>query len=469
MLQEAQVQQAQLRMQLEGLERTEAQVQKEQRRCELMAERQEPSVTDDDVQAAFGATVERGDQGADDADDAGSVSHLEVRRGLHQAETMHMELRGQLMQAQVTAAAESEGPEQLEAAAMAAMADQFRAAGIAEAAAEATAEEARAEATAATRAAFGAEWEAEAEARAEAEKARAEAEEEKRAEVEAIWRGHLRRSHARYEPDSKLPPRTSRWGRAQDFLDEAAVGAGDWQNRVADLYDKLQTWPFARRVGFQNYGGANFIRDAHRWNVQCQKLLTRQHALTTTHTTLCADVPERFRSAVGDTVKEINDMVNNHVGEVREIDGAWVRHDGETPKSMVFFNPQYAINWRQWHMHRPGVGSGVTELAELPDHTQDPEGRYCTILAHHQPAIGGAPAFKVRTARVISLAEIFWFWGHEFTARELYAYYVHARRLVLTRPHSDTNPRRREMVQAHHATTGRWGCGRVGKGELVRD
>ena len=34
--------------------------------------------------------------------------------------------------------------------------------------------------------------------------------------------------------------------------------------------------------------------------------------------------------------------------------------------------------------------------------------------------------FRVRVARVFALAALFWFWVHELTARDLYAYYVHA-------------------------------------------
>ena len=177
------------------------------------------------------------------------------------------------------------------------------------------------------------------------------------------------------------------------------------------------------------------------------------------------------RSAIGDRVKEINDMVNNHLGEVREIDGAWVRQEGAVPLSKVFYNSQYAINRQQymeWLAHQrarkaeqPALGG---ELQQLPDHTQDPEGRYCSLLAYQR---GGG--FKARTARVFALAELFWFWGHEFTARELYAYYVHARRLVLTKAHSTIGEERRAMVVAHHQTTSRWDMGRVGEGELVVD
>ena len=84
-------------------------------------------------------------------------------------------------------------------------------------------------------------------------------------------------------------------------------------------------------------------------------------------------------------------MVNNHLGEVRELDGAWVWMDGEVPKPWthdgVFYHAQYALTRSQFQklqVQRPGPAYG----GELPDHTADSEGRYNLILAH-QPAVGG--------------------------------------------------------------------------------
>ena len=116
--------------------------------------------------------------------------------------------------------------------------------------------------------------------------------------------------------------------------------------------------------------------------------------------------------------------------------------DGMAPLSKEFYNAQYAINKQQWaQCKQPAFGGGGNDLPQLPDHTQDPEGRYCTLLA-----AGDDHSFRVRTARVIALAELFWFFGDKYTARELYAYYVNARRLVLTRPHSDANWRVRSRL-----------------------
>jgi hypothetical protein len=295
----------------------------------------------------------------------------------------------------------------------------------------------------------------------EAEEAAAEDKEgvDEAAEMEARWRGRLKRTNPRNIPDTRMPPLTSRWGRAEDFLlDEPALAV----ERVAVLFEAVMNWPCARRVGLQVYMSPTFIKEAHRWNVCCQKQLTQapeghQIALLTTHRMLSSDVPERFRSAIGDKVKEINDMVNNHVGEIREIDGAWVRHGGvmPTPESHPHaYNCQYALNRSQYSQARKGAQGSV-------DPTQDPEGRYNLIFAAGDDGDG----FKVRVCRICALAELLWFFGTDYTARELYSYYVNCRRLVLQRPHAWTNQERMRMVQAHYYSTGRWGlgCRRIGE------
>ena len=102
--------------------------------------------------------------------------------------------------------------------------------------------------------------------------------------------GKLRRAHPRYTPDSTLAPGSSRWGKATAVLD--TLHSVQW--RVEELLERMQTWPCARRVGYKTYRSGRFIHEAHCWNVQCQKLLTKQNALHTRHATLCQDVPSGF-------------------------------------------------------------------------------------------------------------------------------------------------------------------------------
>ena len=51
--------------------------------------------------------------------------------------------------------------------------------------------------------------------------------------------------------------------------------------------------------------------------------------------------------------------------------------------------------------------------------------------------------YLVREAKVISLGEAFWMFGHEYTAAELYQYFKNCRRLNTKRPHAWTNPESR--------------------------
>ena len=250
-----------------------------------------------------------------------------------------------------------------------------------------------------------------------------EAEEEAEKEAEdprERWLGKLRRSMPRYRPSTLLQPGVGRWGAASDLL-EAAFGA---TGRVQELQDKISSWEFARRVGYRDYNSSNFIVDAHRWNVQCQKQLTKG-TVSATHAVLVSDIPERFQSAIGDHNKEINDMVRNHEGEVREIDGSWVQQAGAPPTLRThpaLFHCQYALT-RQEYL---ALHNGYTPPP--PDPSRDPERRYNNILAAPAVGGGGGGAFLVRVCRIISLAELFWFWGTQYTARELYTYYVHSRR-----------------------------------------
>ena len=239
------------------------------------------------------------------------------------------------------------------------------------------------------------------------------------------WLGKLTRRQPRYKPSTQLRPGVGRWGGASDLLEDDDLAWG----RVTGLQDMMETWAFARRVGFRDFCSNHFIVDAHRWNVQCQKQLTKGTALSMTHAVLVSDIPARFQSAIGDHKKEIDDMVRNHEGEVREIDGAWVKHEGiaPTPDSHpALFHCQYALTRHEYLLLQDkGLGKKAFRLA---DPTQDPERRYNNILAAPAFGGGGGSGFMVRVCRIMSLAEVFWFFGNQYTARELYNYYIHGRR-----------------------------------------
>ena len=103
---------------------------------------------------------------------------------------------------------------------------------------------------------------------------------------------------------------------------------------------------------------------------------------------------------------------------------------------------------------------------------KDEEGNINLILKL-RPAVGGGGKqgckgrrgrvvgdYLVREAKVISVGEAFWMFGHEYTAAELYQYFLNARRLTTKRPHAWTNAERREAVVQHKEATGSWGLGK---------
>ena len=75
--------------------------------------------------------------------------------------------------------------------------------------------------------------------------------------------------------------------------------------------------------------------------------------------------------------------------------------------------------------------------------------------------------YFVREAKVFSVGELCWMFGNDYTAAELYQYFVNCRRLSTKRPHAWTNPERREAVLQHHRETGRWGLGGSAIGGIV--
>ena len=122
---------------------------------------------------------------------------------------------------------------------------------------------------------------------------------------------------------------------------------------------------------------------------------------------------------------------------------------------------------------------GPDYYAETEPKAGDPEGRINHVLRRAPaepavgdgapgvggaPAAGGAPAvggtFEVRHCRVIGFAELLWFFGNEFTAAELHAYWCNARRVCIRRQHPWTSQDRKAASREHHTATGRWGLGR---------
>ena len=105
---------------------------------------------------------------------------------------------------------------------------------------------------------------------------------------------------------------------------------------------------------------------------------------------------------------------------------------------------------------------------------KDDEGNINLVLKLAGPAgnlrgrVGSAVSdYLVREAKVVTVGELCWVFGNDYTAAELYQYFVNCRRWSTKRPHAWTNPERREAVLQHHRETGRWGLGRSAIGGIV--
>ena len=107
-----------------------------------------------------------------------------------------------------------------------------------------------------------------------------------------------------------------------------------------------------------------------------------------------------------------------------------------------------------------------------PSSAKDTEGNINLILKLKPACVSGGKKgskgyrgssiddYLVRSAKVISIAEMCLFHGHEFTAGEIYQYFVQCKRLCTKKDHSVTSSVRRAAVVQHHAETGRWGLGK---------
>ena len=145
---------------------------------------------------------------------------------------------------------------------------------------------------------------------------------EQEGQNEAEWIEYeLRRINVRYEVRSQG---LGRWAMA----DELAVGNTAWIDwyRMDSLYTDLEQSLAVRQVDAADFAKSDFVDVCTRWEVSCQKKMTTANAdaLFTTHEKLASVIPDRFKSARGDVRKAISDMVNAHLGEMREVDGKWV-------------------------------------------------------------------------------------------------------------------------------------------------
>ena len=122
-------------------------------------------------------------------------------------------------------------------------------------------------------------------------------------------------------------------------------------------------------------------------------------------------------------LKTVKCLLNAHRGELRELHGWWEAVDAPLPHMHGWWEP------------------GMWQDQFFPPHAEDP-GAMSTVLS--KPASGGNGHSR-REAIVFGLADLFFDFGQEHSAAELYQFYNMLRVVAYTRPY--TGPR---MAQAQH-------------------
>ena len=238
-------------------------------------------------------------------------------------------------------------------------------------------------------------------------------------------------------------------------------------DRMEEVCQVVGQWQHLRQVGFADYRKSNFIKLANRWSIGCLKALCKGkgNVLATTHRRLGTDIPTQYWPdgkgsppvAPEHIAISVKDMVEAHDGELREVTGHWEEQVGHVPTQQEepdLYKCQFACTQRDY-------------LAwQVPGKCKPRQGSGDVISTILKKSASGGDQFFVRKAQVIGLGELLFFFGEKFTAGELYAYFVNARKLTCKRPRAWINPERRQQlllwqqVINHHALTNTWGLGR---------
>ena len=110
-------------------------------------------------------------------------------------------------------------------------------------------------------------------------------------------------------------------------------------------------------------------------------------------------------------------LVTRHRGELRENGGSWVIQKAPLPRDDCrYFHPQFRLRDKCG-----GLASG--------SHSDNPplEPRQVNTVLLKGPPEKEDRCYYLRVSKVFGLMDLFSAWGHEYTAKELYAYYLSCR------------------------------------------
>jgi hypothetical protein len=241
-----------------------------------------------------------------------------------------------------------------------------------------------------------------------------------------------------HDIQERRAPQEQQWETGYRRFEEEGFGSTQISaNRLEEMCKVVGQWQHARRVGSADFRASDFITKANRWSVACMKFLLKGDALKTTHTRLIERLPERFLSASGDRSLAVKDLMEAYDGELREISGIWERQPGRVPtmqEQPSFYHPQFACN-RSDFLAWQNKGRGYPKQQQFPGRGE----LVNTILKMPLPASGGSTGgfgeehYYVRNATIVGMGELLYFFGDKFSAAELHAYWVNARKLTVKR------------------------------------
>jgi len=163
-------------------------------------------------------------------------------------------------------------------------------------------------------------------------------------------------------------------------------------------------------------------------------------------------------------------------GQLKEVEGAWepcdVNHIFAPTSSTaaigvevcvpkILLRPQFAMEhaWAEFgpacgnRNMRKGKGKGKDKVVSLAQAAAIGASR---VL---QPPAGGVN-WQSRRARVISLPQLFYHLGMEFTASDLFLYWCSLPFFAVKKLHPASKPERHTAAHLRYEATGHWGWGR---------
>ncbi|NBR25318.1 MAG: hypothetical protein EBU08_16380, partial [Micrococcales bacterium] len=181
--------------------------------------------------------------------------------------------------------------------------------------------------------------------------------------------------------------------------------------------------------------------------------------------------PEKFRERwENDGENLLFHLMKATEGQLKEVEGAWepcdVDHIFALGVPKILLHPQFAMNVQQEHAWaefgpacgnrnmRKGKGKGKDKVVSLAQAAAIGASR---VL---QPPAGGVN-WQSRRARVISLPQLFYHLGMEFTASDLFLYWCSLPFFAVKKLHPASRPER-QTAAAHlrYKATRRWRWGR---------